>query len=578
MARTSRDAAKAPRRRGVATLIVLLLISITLALSYSVMRAQTTAVVIQQNANLSVAARQAAMTGIAAGIKAMHRSTWTGVDTTLARSLSATERFTVAFTTGDPNLSETDDDYKDYPYRVTLLAAGYARDPADATREASHRVRAVVRLVPRKLADEPADFANVMQHTVYQSTTGNFEVHVPFQVRGPVRVQRELELAKISSWFWYGEYHWYAWSNAMRKRYLTDLNGMRNAGYGDFRPFTGPIHLPYDQQENGLINFLTVSMQVPNVNTAARSLSGWNVPGNIGTYRIYPGGKAYTVPTLSQDQSNVTRTPNPKNNPLGIFYRPGELRVYDNVRIQGTVLTTAASGGCVSIYGKNVHFEPLDLPPLHGSNTPVQLPMVMSGDDLHLCEGSQAHIAGLLVVTDDFDIQEDWQNAPMELDVPAGETGLTLETFVTRHSNYSQTEARRMILAASVKLNGQPSQPSTLVAGGQRVTICPRILLGKIVTRDFYFGGRWEWLACSGLEWDLLERLFGLQDDLQAGIHYFPQWLEKNEGLRTEPQYGIRPDPAGPQYHWKKQQDPIYVAHPDDGGLRWELLTWIDNP
>jgi hypothetical protein len=553
--------------------VVLLLITVTLALSYSIMRAQAMATAIQQNANLTAAARQAAMTGIAAGIKTMHNSAWAGVDTMLARSLGATERFEVTFTTGDPTLTAEDSQYADYPYRVTLVSTGYASAPGDPNRVASHCIRAVVRLIPRALASEPSDFNNVVQHTLYQSTTGgDFRVSVPFRMQGSVRVQGELELAKMG-WGWLT-----GWTRDVRSRYLVDLNGMRQAGYGDFRPFDGTICLPYAQQDGTLVNLLT-SMEIPNADTAARSLSGWSQPGDMGTYRVYPGGKAYTVPPLAQNQSNVTWQPDPKTNPLGIFYRNGSLNLYDNVRIQGTVVTKASSDGDVLVRGRNVHLEPLDLPPLQGSTAPVQLPVVMSGSDLRVYAGAEASLAGFLAVADDFEMVEDWQHLPLRLTVQAAEVGSTLDAFVygrlcSYSDLYSLSEARRMILAACVKVDGQTAQPSAPVAAGQQVTVYPRFLLGKILFKDFHFNERWEWAWC--LDWQDKYNDFRAQDAQPDGVRWFPQWLALHSDLRPEPQFGVRPDPNAPRYHWKNRQDPVYVPHPDDEGLCWELLKWTD--
>ena len=40
----------------------------------------------------------------------------------------------------------------------------------------------------------------------------------------------------------------------------------------------------------------------------------------------------------------------------------------------------------------------------------------------------------------------------------------------------------------------------------------------------------------------------------------------------------VRPDPAGVSYHWLDWSQPLFVLHPDDGGLKWDLIEWQDNP
>jgi hypothetical protein len=50
------------------------------------------------------------------------------------------------------------------------------------------------------------------------------------------------------------------------------------------------------------------------------------------------------------------------------------------------------------------------------------------------------------------------------------------------------------------------------------------------------------------------------------------------QGYDPKPLLTIKPDPSPVTYHWKKPYDPIYVPHPTDSGLRWDLVEWTDNP
>jgi hypothetical protein len=61
-------------------IVVLGVISITLALSYAMLRSQVTSVQIQSNLDRRNAARQAAYAGVSAALRAMHQSSWGGVD------------------------------------------------------------------------------------------------------------------------------------------------------------------------------------------------------------------------------------------------------------------------------------------------------------------------------------------------------------------------------------------------------------------------------------------------------------------------------------------------------------------
>ena len=143
--------------RGMALLMVLLLLSLTLGLSYAAMRSMSTSGMIQRNSDRRASARQAAITGLSMALKKMRCNDWAGVDTSLSGSLNSTDTFLVTYTTGDPRLSTSD---TNQPYRVTLLSTGYSADPEQTQAVAIYRVRAIVGLIPRKLADEPTDWTD----------------------------------------------------------------------------------------------------------------------------------------------------------------------------------------------------------------------------------------------------------------------------------------------------------------------------------------------------------------------------------------------------------------------------------
>ncbi len=184
-------------------LVVMGLISISLALSYATLRSQATVVQLQHNSDRMANARHAALSGVTQGLRNMCQSNWAGVDTTLSGWLSPTESYTVTFTTGDPSLTSADPNYGDLPYRVTLLATGFAQDPANSAAIATYRIRAVTRLVPRKLADEPAGWDNLADYTVYQwkAATGGtyrFQVEVPARGRFGARAAKARSLSGLS--------------------------------------------------------------------------------------------------------------------------------------------------------------------------------------------------------------------------------------------------------------------------------------------------------------------------------------------------------------------------------------------
>ena len=314
--------------------MVLLLLSLTLGLSYAAMRSQSTAGMIQRNSDRRASARQAAITGLSMALKKMHRSDWTGVDTSLSGSLSASESFLVTYTAGDATLSAGD---SDQPYRVTLLSTGYAIDSEHVQSIATYKVRAVVRLIPRKLADEPADWATMLNYTVYQWAFGGFTMTVPARIEGPVRIQAILNL----DW----NYDW--WGNP-RDNYHTDLEKMREAGQGDYRPFSGQVTLDKSWQWWDTINVLKDRLKLTVVDASMRTITGMTFPSTLSTYRLYPGGKTYAIPMLPRTIQAAVYQPDPATNPAGLYFRLGALDVGDDTTIRGTVITTANSRGRIT--------------------------------------------------------------------------------------------------------------------------------------------------------------------------------------------------------------------------------------
>ena len=61
-------------------------------------------------------------------------------------------------------------------------------------------------------------------------------------------------------------------------------------------------------------------------------------------------------------------------------------------------------------------------------------------------------------------------------------------------------------------------------------------------------------------------------------LPYFPVWMYQKQGRAPEPLWTIQPDAQTIRYHWQNWDEPIFQPHPDDGGLRWDLLEWTDNP
>ena len=189
-----------------AVLIVLALVSITLALSYAMMRTQTVSSQIQVNLLHRDNARQAAYAGMAIALRKMHQSDWQGVDSVVSGNLSTSESFRVTYRTGDDSLTADAPDYAEYPFRVTLLATGTSLDPDNPGVRAEHQVRTVVQLVRRQLSAEPANWLQLQQYdagtpyTIYQWGNVAVPLEVPMRVEGAVRLQGPVEVGTDYEW------------------------------------------------------------------------------------------------------------------------------------------------------------------------------------------------------------------------------------------------------------------------------------------------------------------------------------------------------------------------------------------
>jgi hypothetical protein len=377
------------RRGGFAILLVLGLISMTLAVSYAVVRTQTAGLKAGVNVGQRIDARQAAYSGLSAALRKMSQNDWAGADTVLTGTVGPRSTFAASFTTGDAELSSSDPQAADWPYRLTITVTGCVTNTAISPVPATYRVEAVARLAPRSTTTNPSVWGSSASYVVYQTSTDDVSVQLPVRINGAVRFQGGLTFCAT-----------YPSTAASRSQYLSDLNDMRTDGYPDLRPFSGPISLPFNDTSSSTRNLLTANLGITLTNLSASTVSGWSHPGNVATYKLYTGGKSYTAVTLGSSVSGTTLAADRQTNPLGLFVRNGDVTIGNNTTIRGTVLST----GDVRFGGTNITIEPHSLPALEGSTSAVQLPVVAAGDDIEVNDGARATVRGNVAVFDDFNI------------------------------------------------------------------------------------------------------------------------------------------------------------------------------
>ncbi|MBN1909841.1 MAG: hypothetical protein JW818_08895 [Pirellulales bacterium] len=500
-------------RRGMGVLLVILMLSVTMAVSYAVLRQQGMTFCLQENADLRAMARQAALSGASEAIRAMHRTDdWTGTESSITKNLGAHQRFTVTFATGDPTLdpeSETPSAADmEYPYRVTVTAIGYAEDPNDSSRVASHRIEAVMRLIPLNAQALPSGWSDLTTNTVCQWTAGdNFMVNLGSHIEGNARIRTPLDLCWTEM----------DWEIDLRWEYVDDLTNYAEANSGsDWRPFTGPVYLRQSSQSTTVWDCLRFPMDANPQDTGTNSAAYcWSDPVSSGTYRLYPGGKEYTVQTLSNGNlGDVQYGPDLLSNPIGLFLVSQELRLNNNVTFEGTVVTSGGADSDLQAYGSGNTMSSFVLPPYeHAPQTGelrFRLPALVSTDDIILHDGARLTIDGMVLAEDDLEVER------------ADQGDIRLQ------------------------------------------------IRGNVAAKDWKLRRREEF-GYPDFFWEYWNDLF--HDD---GDTYWPIWLNTHIGISPVAYIKFLPPSDTIPVRWFDTSTPLFLPHTDDQGLQWDLIRWTE--
>ena len=381
--------------------VVLSLIAITMALSYSILRSQMISTQIQANSDRSKLARQAAITGLSVGLRKIHEAAWSGTGSTITGLLSTYDSYLVTYTPGDVRLISGSADYADLPYRVTITSIGSSLDPAHSNISSSDTVEAVVQLVCKKVTSPPSTWQSMQTFTVYQKDTDDFTLDVPCRVEGPLRVQGSFKLGEM-----------YDWSTVARQRYMSDLNTMRTNGYADYRPVNGPVSMPLVNSDSTNKALLTDKLVVTVTNIAIASRPSIPFPATLTSYRVYTGGPLYQVPQLSSSLENVTYAPDIATNPLGIYFAPADV----TLRSGGCITGTLIAAGDIHVADPGVQLIPLNIRSLLGSTSgPIRLPTVVAGRDFIVDAGGGGTVGGIVLANRGFTLIRGAASASFQL-------------------------------------------------------------------------------------------------------------------------------------------------------------------
>jgi hypothetical protein len=502
-------------RTGMAVLLVLGLLALTLTLSYAMLRMEYQVQQSQTNISGQDRARLAAVTGVSIALRKMHDGTWGGVGTTLHGTIDSGASYNVAFATGDPALTSSHPDYAEYPYRVTISAVGSAADLSQAGIHTSYQVTAVAQLSRRQInaGTIPSRWGQLNSYTVYQwngsSVPREVPIELPCQVQGNACFEGALRLLQA-----YPKY-----TNS-RERYLKDLKLMSVAGIEN-RPFTGTVAMDQSRQSGSPATELASWLGVNVVSINGNSTAPLTYPAAVTTYQLFPGGTVYAIPRLQDvliaPAKNQVLSTDPVNNPLGIYRTDASWSFLQGSRLTGTLLCDNPTA-VITLNGTGIQMNGVNLPAVEGGTAAFQLPLLMTKNDVTVASMSSSTVNGLVIAWNQF-----------------------------------------------------------IVSAGSKTT--QLTLTGRVFSDGFQINARSEWNAVTQATWQTTLANFESQYDpllflLGLSEQYYPRWMERSPYfLMAAPRLKIVP-PTNVSYHWPSFDQPIYKKADSDAGLRWNLVSW----
>jgi Tfp pilus assembly protein PilX len=503
------------RRRGMALILILGMLAITIAVSYSLLRSQVQTTLLQTNTQTNNLARQAAETGLNYAIRKLTTDSWGGVGTTLTGNVDSQSSYSVSYAAGDASLLSGDPNYSELPFRVTITSTGTALNSGDNTLPTTYTMSAVLQLVRRGLntSATPSLWSAMNGFTCVQwnssSTVWTVNVDAPVQFQGPTCFLGKMQFQKLSL-------DPTDDNSDSRKDYIKDLKKKFTDTGVDYRHFTDDVSLGNGRQDadtKGDIEWLGVSVNfVPTIGSDPVSYA--NAPS---TYKLYAGGPAYTVPNLvgtyGSTPTGQTIVASTTANPLGIYKAGGTVNFKTGTKFTG-VLFSDGSSDEVRLDGTGVEINGLNLPALSNSSTVYQLPASMIRNNLVVKNNSVSLVRGLVI---------NWENFVVD-------------------------------------------------SGGQNTAFN---LQGRLFAEDLDIAARTEWTAVSNLNWTLQRTLFRAQTAI--GTKYYPDWMDASVfNLQAPPKIKFQP-PSSITYHWPDWSQPIYTKATGDAYLRWNIVSWKDG-
>ena len=608
-----------------ALVMVMVAVSMSLVLTYSFISSQLVMQQISRNRQQGDWALQAAQTGATFALERIQSPDWSGVEEQLARDVfeqgGGTASFEVRFYPW-----ETDELHPVVnALRMKLVSTGIWQADDDTDHVVKRAIEVAVELQPRAegrsivagdcadahdTADNPGEYDQIQTYTMFATGSGNSLVLDPCDcVEGSIWLKDDLQLYQDPEW-----------SSSVRALFLTDVGQRMTAGGAHSYPHPLPGSLtftysPANSTITDLGNLQTAWSQNPTQPTAPQiDYSAWRA------YRLFEGGFVYSAEPLAWYLNNVTLGPS-TSNPLGIFYRSGNLYLGDDVTIVGTVVCS----GQVFFQGDDCHLA--GFPWRDGQGNLVvnsadlfrQLPTIVA-DSVQFDRDARVLVEGAIIVNSTLkgaggDFQ--FRYVPTvnitgtATATPAGPPCSTVQLANTPDlSSVIAGGVYSIWLADADGLSGAWYPITAVDAGEHRLTVRGTIerttavsyrirptrerfvdLRGPLCGKQFDINRPPAWVL-SNYYWNLLKSNWKkdnkeLEDNGQPEIG-FSTWLEqpgnfaafsswyRTYGLNLEPTFHHKPTPEI-SYQWSA---PMFKPYAGTGeteqfaGYRWEVHTW----
>lgn len=428
--------------------VVLISVSMSMALAYAALSSQARGWQVRQNVQRQELARQAAESGAAIALHTMQSAAWSGVATPLSGTLNSdsqgTTSYSVTFLTIDGQTSPSA--YPTGQGITTLsgssafhdsttngLSVSSAESAAQATRQA---LQVLLRVTGQwQSATDPLDLVTVSievgtelqprvpgrtiiapdipEATDIFANNGSYDAiqtYALFASSGSSLNQslrmRQGHCVDGPSWLTQGVSYTSTsnWSSTVRNELLQSIGStysQTTSGTTTFQyphPIAGPITIV-----SSLTAAETTDLSRLNVphSTASTTLTPPTVSfSDWTTYQLFQGGFTYSAHTLNGGTLDGDVLRPSASNPLGVFYRPGDLTIDDNVVIHGTLVCT----GRVSFTGHNaivasINWHDATGSPLATTSDLFPRAPAIVANEINLGSSLRASIDGAVVLT-----------------------------------------------------------------------------------------------------------------------------------------------------------------------------------